>query len=188
MQALLLALQPRHYRDSMLSIRPATQDDAARIAHVHVESWRTTYAGIVPDEYLAALNEADRTSGWREQLSNNLEVSVADLDGAVVGFIAGGPLREPIDTYDSELYAIYLVQAAQGQGIGTALLNELATSLRSKGLHSMVVWVLEQNPAKHFYSRTGALLLTSQDIEIGGVTLTEVAYGWRDLKLIERRL
>ncbi len=172
----------------MLSIHHATSDDAPGIAHVHVESWRTTYAGIVPDEYLATLNEADRATMWREQLSNNLEVSLADLDGEVVGFITGGPSREPIQSYDAELYAIYLLQPAQGQGVGTALLNELVTSLRSKAFRSMAVWVLEQNPAKRFYIRTGALLLTSKDIEIGGVTLTEVAYGWSDLKLIERRL
>ena len=172
----------------MQMIRPATPDDASGIAHVHVESWRTTYAGIVPAEYLANLSEADRATGWREQLSNGLEVSVADLDDEVIGFITGGPLREPIQTYDAKLYAIYLLQPAQGQGIGTALLNELATSLQSKGFHSMVVWVLEQNPAKHFYIRTGAQLLTSKEIEIGGATLTEVAHGWPDLKLIERRL
>jgi GNAT superfamily N-acetyltransferase len=171
----------------MFSIRLATLDDAAAIAHVHVESWRTTYAGIMPGEYLAALKEADRATGWREQLSNNLVVSVADLDSEVVGFITGGPIREPIQSYDAELYAIYLLQSAQGQGIGTALLHEVVTSLLSKGFRSMVVWVLEQNPAKHFYIHTGAELLTSKEIEIGGATLAEVAYGWPDLGSLQRR-
>ena len=171
----------------MFSIRLATLDDAPGIAHVHVESWRTTYAGIVPDEYLAALKEADRATTWREQLSNSLEVSVADLDGEVIGFITGGPIREPIHSYDAELYAIYLLQSAQGQRIGPALLHELATSLLNKGFRSMAVWVLEQNPAKHFYIHTGAELLASKDIEIGGATLTEVAYGWPDLELLQRR-
>jgi L-amino acid N-acyltransferase YncA len=172
----------------MLSIRPATQDDAPEIAHVHVESWRTTYAGIVPAEYLANLNEPERATQWQEWLTRDIPVYVAALDGKVVGFIGGGPIREPIETYDAELYAIYLLKHAQGQGIGRQLLQELATSLRSRGFHSMVVWVLEQNPARHFYSRTGAQLLTSKDIEIGGATLTEVAYGWPDLELLERRL
>ena len=172
----------------MFSIRPATRDDASKIARVHVESWRTTYAGIVPDDYLAALNAAVRETQWREWLTRDVETYVAALDGKVVGFLSGGPIREPIETYDAELYAIYLLQHAQGQGIGTALLRQLSASLRSKGFHSMAVWVLEQNPAKHFYTRTGAQLLTSKKIEIGGVTLAEVAYGWPDLKLLERRL
>jgi hypothetical protein len=44
----------------MVSIRAATPDDAVAIAHVHVESWRTTYEGIVPGEYLAGLDETLR--------------------------------------------------------------------------------------------------------------------------------
>lgn len=172
----------------MLFIRPATPDDAAAIAHVHVDSWRTTYAGLVPDEYLATLSEADRAAAWRERISNGSEVYVADLDSEVVGFTTGGPIREQIQSYDAELYAIYLLKQAQGRRIGTSLLHELITSLHSQGFHSMVVWVLEQNPAKHFYIRTGAQLLTSKEIEIGGATLAEVAYGWPDMRLIERKL
>ena len=172
----------------MLSIRPATPDDAPEIAHVHIESWRTTYAGIVPDEYLAALNEPERTAAWQEWLTRDIPVYVASLDGKVVGFIGGGPIREPIETYGAELYAIYLLRHAQGQGIGRQLLKQLVTTLRSNGFHSTVAWVLEQNPAKHFYIRTGAQLLASKEIEIGGATLTEVAYGWPDLQLLERRL
>lgn len=169
----------------MLSIRPATPDDAAAIAHVHVESWRTTYAGIVPDEYLAALSEADREVRWKESFTLGIQVYVAEIHGRIVGFISGGALREPIDTYDGELHAVYLLQSAQGQGIGRQLLRQLAAWLVDEGFHSMAVWVLEQNPATHFYTRTGAQPLTSKKIEIGGATLAEVAYGWPDLTLLK---
>jgi len=168
----------------MISIRAATEQDAAAIAHVHVESWRTTYAGIVPDEYLANLNEAERALLWREWLTRDLEVYVADRDGEVAGFISGGRIREPILTYDAELFAIYLLKQAQGQGIGTALLRELAGSLLRQGLTGMIVWVLEKNPAKHFYVKSSAQFVTCKEIEIGGVALSEVAYGWPDLKAI----
>ena len=40
----------------MSLIRPATLEDAPAIARVHVDTWRTTYAGIVPDEHLAKLS------------------------------------------------------------------------------------------------------------------------------------
>jgi GNAT superfamily N-acetyltransferase len=168
----------------MISIRAATEPDAAAIAHVHVNSWQTTYAGIVPDEYLAKLNEAERALLWREWLTRDIEVYIADQDGEVVGFISGGPIREPILTYDAELFAIYLLERAQRQGIGTALLRELAGSLLRQGLTSIIVWVLEKNSFKHFYVRSGAQLITSKDIEIGGVSLSEVAYGWPDLEAI----
>ena len=135
--------------DIMISIRAATEHDAVAISHVHVQSWRTTYAGIVPEEYLATLNEAERVL-LREWLTRDIPVYIADLDGEIVGFISGGAIREPVQTYDAELYAIYLLEQAQGQGIGTALLKKLAESLSSKGFTSMIVWVLEKNPSRNF--------------------------------------
>jgi GNAT superfamily N-acetyltransferase len=133
------------------------------------------------------LNEADRTLRWREQLVGDAEVYVAEVDGDVVGFITGGPIREPIEGYDAELYAIYLLQSAQGRGIGRSLLKALSGSLLRKGLTGMIVWVLEKNPSKHFYEKSNAQLVTSasKNIQIGGMTLTEVAYGWRNLAAIQ---
>lgn len=48
----------------------------------------------------------------------------------------------------------------------------------------MAVWVLEKNPSKHFYEKSGAQLETSKEIEIGGAKLSEVAYGWPALDAI----
>ena len=168
----------------VISIRPATEHDAVAISHVHVQSWRTTYAGIVPEEYLSTLNEAERVLQWREWLTRDIPVYIADLDGEIVGFISGGAIREPVQTYDAELYAIYLLEQTQGQGIGTALLKKLAESLSSKGFTSMIVWVLEKNPSRHFYERSSAQIVTAKDIQIGGVMLSEVSYGWPDLQAI----
>lgn len=42
----------------MLRTREARFEDARSIAAVHVDTWRTTYAGIVPDDALAALSYA----------------------------------------------------------------------------------------------------------------------------------
>jgi GNAT superfamily N-acetyltransferase len=168
----------------MISIRTATEHDAVAISHVHVQSWRTTYAGIVPEEHLATLNEAGHVLLWREWLTRDIRVYVADLDGRIVGFISGGAIREPVQTYAAELYAIYLLEQAQRQGIGTDLLKELAESLLSKGFNSMIVWVLEKNPSRHFYVRSGAQIVTTKEIQIGGVTLSEASYGWPDLQAI----
>lgn len=168
----------------MALIRPAEERDAAGIAHVHIASWRTTYAGIVPDEFLVALNEDERAQQWKEWLTREIEVYVAEVDGKIAGFIGGGPLREPIQAYDAELYAIYLLQPSQRHSIGGALLGKLAAALSGKGFKSMIAWVLENNPSREFYAKTGAQLVTSKEIEIGGAALIEVAYGWPDLGAI----
>jgi hypothetical protein len=54
----------------MVTIREARIEDAAGMARVHVDSWRTTYAGIVPDAYLANLTYARRENLWHDILSN----------------------------------------------------------------------------------------------------------------------
>jgi len=166
----------------MLTIRAATIHDAEAIAHVHVQSWRTTYFGIVPEPYLASLNEADRVLTWRDWLTRDIQVFVANLNGELVGFISGGALREPLPDYDAELFTLYLLQHAQGRAIGTALLKALAKSLHDKNFKSLAVWVLEKNPAVRFYEKSAAHLLSSKEIEIGGIQLTEIAYGWPHLK------
>jgi GNAT superfamily N-acetyltransferase len=159
----------------MVLVRAAKEQDASAIAHVHIQSWLTTYAGIVPDDYLAALNEAERVTLWRDWLTRDIDVYVAELDGGVIGFVSGGQIREPLLGYDAELFAIYLLEQAQGRGMGTALLRKLAESLRAKGFKGMTVWVLERNPAKHFYEKSGATIVNVKKIEIGGVLLQEVA-------------
>lgn len=165
-----------------IAIRPAGLDDAGAIAHVHVESWRTTYAGIVPDAYLEGLDEMLRAKLWSERLQSGTLVFVAEWDGRVVGFADGGPNREGVGECDAELYAIYLLKDAQKRGMGAGLLRAMAEALLERQFKSMAVWVLEQNRSRAFYEKTGARMAMSKVIEIGGAKLMEVAYAWADLK------
>ena len=169
-----------------IAIRTAGIDDASAIAHVHVESWRTTYAGIVPDAYLAGLDEILRARLWREWLSGQALVFVAVMDGRVVGFAHGGVNREPLETCDAELYSIYLLREAQRRGAGVALLRAMANALVERNFKSMAVWVLEQNRSRNFYEKTGAHMAMSKVIDIGGTKLMEVAYAWADLKALTK--
>lgn len=166
----------------MTKVRPARIEDADRVAFVHVESWKTTYAGIVPETYLASLTYAARSEGWRKQFEggSNL-IFVSEDETGVFGFVSGGPLRDSIPGYDAELYAIYLLQQKQRQGVGRALVRELAKALDAKGYRSLIVWVLEKNPFLEFYYRMGGAPVLTKEIEIGGVRLTEVALGWQNI-------
>ncbi len=149
---------------------------------MHVRSWRSTYAGIVPAPFLASLSETDRALQWREWLTLDLPIYVAESDGEIVGFASGGPIRDPIPGYDAELFAIYLLDRVQRQGIGSALLRALIEVLHSRGLTAMIAWVLESNSSCSFYEQTGAHALQTKQIEIGGAPLAVRAYGWPALK------
>jgi L-amino acid N-acyltransferase YncA len=165
----------------MVSIRTATAEDAGAIARVHVESWQTTYTGIVPEAYLAGLDEVLRAKLWHEWLAGSTIVLVAEKEGRVVGFAHAGPNREVLEQCDAELYSIYLLRDAQRHGSGTALLQGIARTLVERGFRSMAVWVLERNPSRNFYETHGGHLAKSKVIEIGGVKLMEVAYVWPEL-------
>ena len=103
----------------MALIRVAQLQDAAAISHVHVQSWLSTYRGIVPSQYLASLKEADRIPQWQEWLTRDICAFVAEIDGSIVAFAAAGPIREPLASCDAELYSIYLLEEVQGRGIDT---------------------------------------------------------------------
>src|SRR5208283_2757880 len=48
-----------------ITIRPAQPADAQAIARLDVETWRTTYAGVLSASYLIGLSERRREIGWR---------------------------------------------------------------------------------------------------------------------------
>src|SRR3981081_4146570 len=103
-------------------IRKAKKQDSGAIAHVQVETWKTTYVGIVSDVFLTSLNEEERTQGWQEQiLAGNVLIFVAEDEAGIFGFVTGGEVREKLDEYDAELYAIYLLLERQRYGIGRTL-------------------------------------------------------------------
>lgn len=167
-------------------IRPARPEDAPQIARVHVDSWRTTYAGIVPNAFLENLSYERREVWWRHQLSEDRSsiFFVAESPaGEVVGFASGGPkLGEKYPDFEGELYAAYLLAEHQRRGYGSRLLGMVAEKLQEAGYGSMLAWVLRENPSRPFYDAVGGRVLGSQEIEIGGVKLEEVAYGWDDLQ------
>ncbi|MDN4607857.1 GNAT family N-acetyltransferase [Sporosarcina highlanderae] len=164
-----------------MRIREAILEDAEAIARVHVDSWRTTYNGIVSDAYLQQLSYEQRAENWRRGIGRNALVVAEDESGKIVGFATGGKERTGNYGVDGELYAIYLLQEVQGQGIGKRLTKEIARNLKNQGFSSMLVWVLELNPSKNFYKSLGGKPLAETMIEIGGENFNEIAYYWEDI-------
>jgi ribosomal protein S18 acetylase RimI-like enzyme len=163
-----------------VKVRRAVLEDAESIGLVQVESWRKTYAGILPDAYLESLNIEKHSMIWRQGLRvGRIFVFVAEDPWGIFGFIAGGAIRDPIEGYDAELYAIYLMPARQRRGVGQELALTLREALLMESFSGMVVWVLERNlPAISFYKRMGGLPIAQKTIDIGGTVLPELAFGW----------
>jgi GNAT superfamily N-acetyltransferase len=105
--------------------RPARPEDVDAVADLPVRSWQWAYAGLLPDDLLAGLRVEDRVPQWQRRIESDDRDHVlllADLDGAVVGFVAVGAGRAEVGGADfGELMAIYLVPAVAGTGTGRAL-------------------------------------------------------------------
>jgi hypothetical protein len=50
---------------STCRIRRAMPGDARGIARVHVETWRSAYAGILPDQVIEQMSVDDKAAAWR---------------------------------------------------------------------------------------------------------------------------
>ena len=167
-----------------IAIRAAGIEDAGAIAHVHVESWRTTYAEIVPDAYLAGLDVTLRARLWREWLSGRS----AGIRGGV-GRARGGIRARRCESGAAgavrcgTLLDLLAEGRAKERDRGGAFAGD-GQSTAGANFKSMAVWVLEQNRSRSFYEKTGARMAMSKVIEIGGAKLMEVAYAWADLKAL----
>jgi len=167
-----------------IEVRRAREDDAAGIANVRVETWRTAYAGLMAENFLAALNAADGEQFWRDlirDLPTDRVPWVAEETetGAVVGFEHSGAARDDDAPGNAgEVYLIYVVKECWSRGLGRELMEHAERDLRQLGYETALLWVLEGNDrARAFYERHGWQPDGAREPrEFGGVELVEVRY------------
>jgi ribosomal protein S18 acetylase RimI-like enzyme len=168
-----------------MRIRPSRQADAQAMAHVYVQTWQDTYLGLVPFGYLYAMSAGELERGFLNETRSKHTLSyIAEDVGEVRGFISGGYARQADDVYEGEIYALYVLRNYQRQGIGTQLVLALAAAFNRNDIHSMFVWVLEQNPCRRFYEKLNGMYLHKKRLPVGGEKLDTVAYGWIDTGLL----
>jgi GNAT superfamily N-acetyltransferase len=163
-----------------IQIREATTMNADAIAEVHVTTWRAAYRGILPAAYLDSLSVGIRADRWyRSLVAGQPRVLVADVDGAIVGWIAFGPCRDADkDASWGEVEALYVLPAYWGNGVGRRLMECARRKLTEAGYTDVLLWVLAENGrARAFYSQVGFENDgTSRGIEIARAPLIEVRY------------
>jgi ribosomal protein S18 acetylase RimI-like enzyme len=171
-----------------MRIRDARVADAAAIANVHVDAWRSAYASLIPDRVLVRMSGQVHAVRWTETLRRrNLRgrIFVAEIDGeGVVGYGSCGPSRVRSLPHAGEIYELYVAPEHQDRGIGRRLLYRLFDALVERGSNSAMVWVLAGNPARFFYETMGGRRVAERDEALWNVVLPEAAYGWNDLKAL----
>jgi len=167
-----------------ISFREATVSDCLAVAQVHVQSWKESFAGIVPQTFLDKMSVEKRAKAFAVGFSaDSYTMYVAEVQGrGVVGFADFGEPRESIGAYEGELYAIYLLPEFQRKGIGERLFNLGVDYFIGRGKGSMYLLALKVSPYRSFYEKMGGQVVGKKQVEIEGVMCDEVVYGWKSLR------
>lgn len=171
-------------------IRKATLADAKGIAKVHVDSWKTTYKNIIPDESLKKLSYDQRTDLWNRNIckEGNYVIVAENTDEEIIGFADCGKKDNNNLENSGDLTSIYLLEEYQGKGVGKQLLKRLFLQFKELGYNRVFVEVLEANKARNFYEYYGANLLKSEKITMAGAELNLLIYEWNNLNQVLSKL
>ena len=163
------------------AIRAASLADAAEIARVQTHSWRESYRGILPDQILDTMDTARRAGMRREILLDADALNLVAYDTThreLVGFCNAGPSRRQ-GARVGELYEIYIVARAKRFGLGRELFDSTAAWCRSRGMESLIIWVLDANThARRFYEAMGGREGSRVQSSVRGFPVVELSYVW----------
>ena len=138
-------------------LREATEDDAERIAELHIASWRRTYRRELPADFLDTLDVGARTASWQEQLRQGITVLLAEDGPELTGFVACGPVREAESSCGVwRIYTLHVSLRRQRQGIGSMLFRRAVELGREQRAAELILWVVDSNSgARAFYELKG---------------------------------
>lgn len=182
----------------MINVRRARADDAPGIAAVHVAAWRSAYAGLLDETYLAHLSEEDLTAFYQRAILDRRDghvvfvATAGDQDrpddstgpeAAIIGFASGGRARRR-GLAQGEVETLYVLDDFRERGVGRRLMRAMAAHLRAIGCGSALVWVLSGNPANWFYRHLGGKPVMTEEIRVAGRPVEQSAYVWDPIDIL----
>ena len=165
-----------------MKFREAQRDDAEKIAMLHANSWRQTYRGMMPDDFLDGDVISNRLQVWHDRLAHDRAdqfVCLAEEGTTLVGFICTFGNEDSI--WGSCIDNMHVAHERKRMGIGTALMKETADWLKTHYPRPGVyLWVMEANgPARQFYERLGASNVGTVDkLDPAGGSAPNCRYVW----------
>jgi len=146
-----------------LVIRPADGNDLLAVLEVGHRTWPVTYEPIAGPDYVAM----GLAKWWTEDATIPAiragRVTVAELDGAVVGIAGVGPHEHHL-----VLWKLYVLPEHQGKGIGSALVASVIAE--ATGLHPEIrISYLEGNTAAEAFYRGKGFVEISREPGCDGV-------------------
>ena len=126
-----------------LTIRDTTANDITVITAIyrtHVKH------GLASFEYDPP-SEAETTNRLQSLSNGSHQYLVGEVDGKIIGYAYAGPFHTRKAYERTVENSVYLHPKAQGQGIGTQLLDRLILECRRREYHQMIAVITKLNPA-----------------------------------------
>lgn len=172
---------------SPFSLISASSQDAESVARLQAASWRKTYRGMLPDDYLDRHVVADRLECWTGRFATfapeRTLVLKAVGDGTLLGYVCVLLDEEP--AWGARLDNLHVTPESRGTGVGYALFQAAREWIErvSPGT-PMHLWCVEGNRvARRFYDRQGGTVVEAASRSFAGQpSVPEVRYWWAPLQ------
>ena len=133
-----------------LIIRVADGNDLVAVLDVGRRTWPVTYGPIAGQDYVAMGLAKWWTEGATIPAIRAGRVTVAELDGTVVGMASVGPHENYL-----VLWKLYVLPEYQGQGIGSALVESVVASANGVHPEIRISYLIGNTLAQGFYRGKG---------------------------------
>lgn len=144
-----------------VQIRRAAPGDEAILAEIGAATFSETFGHLYRAEDLQAfLSASHSVETWARLLVDGRRAAwLAVVDNALIGFIAAGPCKLPVENRErnaGEIQQLYVLQRFQKHRLGSRLMTVGLQWLDENGQTPVYVGVWSQNfGAQRFYGRYG---------------------------------
>jgi GNAT superfamily N-acetyltransferase len=178
-------------------IRVAREVDAPAMGQLMVATYLAAHRGQMPAQAWAKRvkewTPEVSAQGWArtlreiaagEGLHECIYIAVEE-GGGLAGIAMGGPAEADGLPQTGAIYALYVQERHQGQGLGRRLVQTVAADLATYGMTALQIGCLAANaPARRFYEAIGGRLAGERLFDEEGIMLPEVVYEWADIEAL----
>ncbi|GAB2840304.1 GNAT family N-acetyltransferase [Streptomyces deserti] len=154
-------------------IRQARPEDEEMLGRLDRDTWSPLHS-VQPRPEPPYEPFFSERSGPRDYL-------VAELDGAVVGFVKlGFPTPLASNTHVRQIQGLVVAEEARGAGVGRTLLRAARDEARRQGARRLTLRVLGHNtPARKLYESEGFVTegVLPEEFHVGGTYVDDVLMG-----------
>lgn len=154
-----------------VTYRDATPADLSAVDALFRASFVATFGELYRPEDLAEFLAGFTPEAWAWELAQpDLEIRLAEEDGALIGFAKVSDPTLPVEPVGQalELRQLYLADAAKGRGVADALMGWVMDQARVRDAGELFLSVYVDNQrAKAFYARYGFTDVGKYEFPVG---------------------